>query len=55
MYTVCILQGGVCVCVCTRVQVGSGATDSKRVCVTIGTSAAMRCVIHAKEGGHGPV
>ena len=28
-------------------NVGSGATDSRRVCATVGTSAAMRCVVHS--------
>ena len=29
-------------------NVGSGATDQTRVCATVGTSAAMRCVIHSE-------
>ena len=28
-------------------NVGSGATDSRRVCATVGTSAAIRCVVHS--------
>jgi gluconokinase len=28
-------------------NVGSGATDSRRVCATVGTSAAVRCVVHS--------
>lgn len=29
-------------------NVGSGAMDSRRICATVGTSAAMRCVIHSE-------
>jgi hypothetical protein len=34
---------------CRRARGGGaqGATDSERVCVTVGTSAAMRCVVHS--------
>ena len=30
-------------------NVGSGGMDSSRLCATVGTSAAVRCVVHAKK------